>query len=69
MAKRREHQRAARPATLEVSASEMKNSWHEYLARVSRSREEIVITRYGKPIARLAPIEPAKEEERRGISG
>lgn len=51
---------AARAAPVEVSASEMKNGWHEYLERVSRSGEEIVITRYGKPVARLAPIEPAE---------
>ena len=44
----------------EVAASEVKNGWHEYLDRVSRGGEEIVITRYGKPIARLAPVEPAE---------
>lgn len=48
-------------ATVEVSASEMKNSWHEYLERVSESGEEIVITRYGKPVARLAPLEAQGE--------
>lgn len=53
--------------TVEVSASEMKNSWHEYLERVSESGEEIVITRYGKPVARLAPLEP--EGERGSIVG
>jgi prevent-host-death family protein len=58
---------AARAEPVEVPASEVKNAWHEYLDRVSRSREEIVITRYGRPIARLAPIEPA--EERRSIFG
>lgn len=57
---------ATRAATTEVPASEVKNAWHEYLDRVSRSREEIVITRYGKPIARLTPIEP---EEKRSIIG
>jgi prevent-host-death family protein len=51
---------AGRPA--EVAASDVKNGWHEYLDRVSRGGEEIVITRYGKPIARLAPMEPAPTE-------
>jgi len=41
---------------VEVPASEVKNAWHEYLDRVSRAREEIVITRYGKPVARLTPV-------------
>ncbi|HEU4629845.1 MAG TPA: type II toxin-antitoxin system prevent-host-death family antitoxin [Gemmatimonadaceae bacterium] len=56
----------ARATTTEVPASEVKNAWHAYLDRVSRSREEIVITRYGKPIARLTPVEPA---EKRSIIG
>ena len=41
----------------EVSASELKNSWHEYLEHVSRGRQEVVVTRYGRPIARLSPYE------------
>jgi prevent-host-death family protein len=53
---------------VEVPASEVKNAWHEYLDRVSTTREEVVITRYGKPIARLAPVEPPAEE-RRSIFG
>ena len=40
----------------EVPASQIKNAWHEYLDRVTRGREEIVLTRYGKPIARLVPV-------------
>lgn len=52
-----------------LPASELKNSLHEVLERVSRTREEVVITRYGKPIARLAPIEPAPEAPRQGIVG
>ena len=58
---------AARAEPVEVPASEVKNAWHEYLDRVSRSREEIVITRYGRPIARLSPID--RPEERRSIIG
>ena len=42
---------------VEMPASAVKNEWHEVLDRVSRVREAIVITRYGKPVARLSPIE------------
>jgi prevent-host-death family protein len=52
---------STRPA--EVPASEVKNSWHQYLDRVSRQRQEVVVTRYGKPIAKLVPIEPSGEDE------
>lgn len=44
-----------------VSSSELKNGWHGYLERVRRGREEIVVTRYGRPIARLTPIEDSEE--------
>ncbi|MGH7625086.1 MAG: type II toxin-antitoxin system Phd/YefM family antitoxin [Gemmatimonadaceae bacterium] len=47
-----------------MSASVIKNAFHEYLERVSRTREEIVITRYGRPIARLAPVESTPAEPR-----
>jgi len=40
-----------------VSASDLKNAWHEYLDRVARGREEVVVTRYGQPVARLLPYE------------
>lgn len=42
---------------VEVPASEVKNAWHEFVDRVSQAREEIVVTRYGKPIMKLTPIE------------
>jgi prevent-host-death family protein len=47
-----------RAEAIEVPASEVKNAWHRFLDRVSQAHEEIVITRYGKPVARLAPVEP-----------
>ena len=47
---------AANKRAIEVPASEIKNAWHEYLDRVARGREEIILTRYGKPIARLVPV-------------
>lgn len=52
---------------LEVTSSEMKNHWHEYLERVSQGRQEIVVTRYGEPIAKLTPADPP--ERGRGFIG
>jgi prevent-host-death family protein len=51
----------------EVAASEVKNAWHEFVDRVSQAREEIVVTRYGKPVMRLSPID--EPEEKTGIFG
>lgn len=34
------------------------------LARVQQTREEIIVTRYGRPVAKLVPIE---QEERRFV--
>ena len=52
---------------VEVSASELKNDWHHWLERVARDRETVVVTRYGKPVATLAPVAPA--EPRTGFFG
>jgi len=48
---------ASKDTYVEVSASDLKNSWHEYLEQVAQGRQAIVITRYGHPIARLSPVE------------
>ncbi len=45
----------------EVASSEIKNAWHEYLDRVSRGREVVVVTRYGRPVAKLVTIEAEEE--------
>lgn len=45
----------------EASASEVKNAWHSYLEHVRLTRNAVVITRYGRPIAKLVPIEPTLE--------
>ena len=51
---------ASKPgAATEVPASVVKNSWHEFVDRVSRTREEIVVTRYGKPVMKLTPVDEA----------
>lgn len=46
---------------MKVPASELKNAWHQYLDRVSRGRQEVIVTRYGKPVAKLVPIEAEEE--------
>lgn len=40
----------------EVSASEVKKGWHHYVDRVAQAREVIVVTRYGRPVAKLSPV-------------
>jgi prevent-host-death family protein len=52
----------------EVAASDVKNGWHTYLDRVVQGREEVIVTRYGKPIARLVPVEE-EGSEMTGIFG
>ncbi|CAN5717501.1 hypothetical protein BH23GEM3_BH23GEM3_16580 [soil metagenome] len=46
---------------VEVPASEVKNAWHQFVDRVVRTREEIVVTRYGKPVMKLSPVEQPAE--------
>lgn len=54
-ARKREAAHRVTEAT-EVSASEVKKGWHHYVDRVARAREVIVVTRYGRPVARLSPV-------------
>jgi prevent-host-death family protein len=58
---------ATRKKPIEISASDLKNGWHEFLNRVSQERQELVVTRYGHPIARLSPYEAP--ETAKGIFG
>lgn len=44
------------PSAVEVSASEVKKAWHHYVDRVWQTRETFVVTRYGRPVARLGPL-------------
>jgi prevent-host-death family protein len=48
----------------EVSASELKNAWHHWLQRVAEGGQSLIVTRYGKPIARLSPAESEAPERR-----
>ncbi len=47
----------------EVGTFEAKNKLSELLARAERG-EEVVITRRGKPVARLVPMDSASDRER-----
>lgn len=40
----------------EVPASDVKKAWHHYVDRVARARQVIVVTRYGRPVAKLTPV-------------
>lgn len=51
------------PAGTEVPASEVKKAWHHFVDRVSQKRETIVVTRYGRPVARLTPLDAAAGPE------
>ena len=48
----------------EVSASDLKNAWHQWLQRVAEGGQTLVVTRYGKPIATLSPVEAEGEPRR-----
>jgi prevent-host-death family protein len=50
-------------AAMQVGAVEAKNSLESLLDRVEKG-EEIVITRHGEPVARLAPVRAAHDVEK-----
>jgi len=41
----------------QISASELKANCSRMIARVERGRETLTITRHGRPVARLVPID------------
>jgi prevent-host-death family protein len=47
---------------MDVGAYQAKNNLSELLSRVSQD-EQITITRHGKPIARLVPVEPVRRRD------
>ena len=44
----------------EVPASEFKNSCLQLIDRVGQTREEIVVTKYGRPVAKLVAFDEGK---------
>jgi prevent-host-death family protein len=55
-------------AVTEIGTFEAKNKLSELLDRVERG-EEVVITRRGKPTAKLVPINPPRDVERAREAG
>jgi prevent-host-death family protein len=47
---------------MEISATEFKTHCMELLDRVRDHKEEVVITKRGKPVARLLPFQEGKPE-------
>jgi prevent-host-death family protein len=39
----------------------IRGKFDDALAAVQHRREEVIITRYGKPVARLVPLEPVED--------
>jgi prevent-host-death family protein len=50
------------PYGVTVSASEFKTHCLELMNRVQQTQEEITVTRYGKPVAKLVPI-PGEQQK------
>ena len=49
-----------RPGTAHYGSAEFKARCLELVDRVKQSRTEVIITRHGRPVARLAPIDPTE---------
>ncbi|MCA2961863.1 MAG: type II toxin-antitoxin system prevent-host-death family antitoxin [Silvanigrellales bacterium] len=45
----------------EMNATAFKASCLEVMDRIAKTREEVVITKRGKAVARLVPVDPPKE--------
>ena len=61
MSKKSAHRyEASQKSRKEVSASTFKNSCLQLIDRVGQTREEIVVTKYGRPVAKLIAFEEGK---------
>ena len=62
--KKRNAARATRPATIrQVAAGEFKTNCLRIIAEIGRTGQEVIITKRGKPAAKLIPFaNPAKKE-------
>ena len=47
---------------MEIAAGQFKSQCLKLMDRVQQTKEEIVITKYGKPVARLVPIETGSQD-------
>jgi prevent-host-death family protein len=50
------------PARDVVSASELKTRCSEVIERVAKEHRSVIVTKRGKPVACIVPIEPATAE-------
>ena len=48
---------------MEIKAGEFKARCLELMDRVAENREEYVITKRGKPVAKLVPVEPESKRD------
>ena len=48
---------------MEINATEFKTKCLKLMDEVAKTHETIVITKRGKPIAKLVPVEPEKEAQ------
>lgn len=48
--------------TLTISAAKFKAECLQLMDDVANGREEVIITKRGKPVARLVPVEPAPKK-------
>lgn len=46
---------------MQIAAGEFKAKCLKLMDEVQQSHQEIVITKFGKPIAKLVPVEPEKK--------
>ncbi len=49
-----------RAASVRYGSAEFKARCLELVDRVKESRTEVIVTRHGRPVARLAPIDPSE---------
>ena len=54
---------------MRIAAGEFKNRCLKLMDRVQESHDEIVITKYGRPVARLVPVGNAGDASRRPLYG
>ena len=53
--------RSRRKVPVEVPATTFKDSCLQLLDRVEQTREEIVVTKYGRPVAKLVAFDPSMD--------
>ncbi len=52
---------------MKINATEFKAKCLKLVDEVARTREPIIVTKHGKPVAKVVPIEPEAEPARTGF--